>query len=140
MDGDITRHFSREEFRCRKGDGPCPHCGGKVPPDSVLFPLCSRLEQLRLLLGSKPITINSAYRCKERNAELPDAAPTSQHLCGNAVDIAIEGGREAVMNAAVQAAKVGFNGIGIDVKNYRYIHIDLRAKNAFEPISVWFYK
>ncbi len=138
--GDISRHFSRSEFACRKGEGPCPYCGGKVPPDSVLLPLTAKLEQLRIALGNKPIRINSAYRCKERNAELADAAPTSQHLTGNAVDIAIDGGREACISAAIQAARVGFNGIGVDVRNYRYIHVDMRYKKLYEPLSICFYK
>jgi len=102
--------------------------------------MADKLEVLRLLIGGKPIKINSAYRCKERNAELADAAPTSQHLSGNAVDIAIDGGREGVITAAVQAARAGFAGIGIDIRNYRYIHVDLRDKRAYEPASIWFYK
>lgn len=138
--GDISRHFSRSEFACRKGEGPCPYCGGKVPPDSVLIPLTAKLEQLRIALGNKPIRINSAYRCKERNAELADAAPTSQHLTGNAVDIAIPGGRRGVINAAIQAARAGFTGIGVDVRRYNYIHVDLRDKQSYQKADVWYYE
>lgn len=138
--GNLTAHFSRHEFECKKDGLPCPHCGGTLPDEATLHNLAYKLEQLRQLLGNKPISINSAYRCKERNAELPDASPSSQHLLGNAVDISIAGGREAVITAAIQAARCGFTGIGVDVRNYRYIHVDMRYKKLYEPLSIWFYK
>lgn len=102
--------------------------------------LATKLEVLRRHLGDRPIKINSAYRCKERNAEIEDASPNSQHLLGRAVDIHVEGGRDAAFEFVAQAARVGFTGIGIDVRNYRYVHLDTRPKLAYEPATIWFYK
>lgn len=44
------------------------------------------------------------------------------------------------MGAALQAVRAGFTGIGVDMRNYRYIHVDIRKKQGYEPLSYWTYK
>lgn len=44
-------------------------------------------EPLRVLVGNKPIKINSVYRSKEVNAAIKGSSKTSQHCKGEAMDI-----------------------------------------------------
>ena len=48
--------------------------------------LAAALQEVRTLLGSKPITINSGYRSPEVNAKL-GSKPTSDHCKGLAADL-----------------------------------------------------
>jgi uncharacterized protein YcbK (DUF882 family) len=73
--GDISEHFSEDEFRCS-----CK-CA-KVHVDQFLLYL---LEKARKLLG-RPIIITSGYRCAAHNASV-GGKPNSAHLVGKAVDI-----------------------------------------------------
>lgn len=136
----LTPNFDTEEFQCKMGGAPCIYCGGQTPPEATMRRMAEKLEVLRGLLGNKPIKIDSGFRCQKRNALLKDASPNSQHLTGNAVDIAIPGGRRGVINAAIQAARAGFTGIGVDVRRYNYIHVDLRDKQSYQKADVWYYE
>ena len=44
-------------------------------------------EPLRVLVGNKPIKLNSVYRSKEVNAATKGASKTSQHCKGEAMDL-----------------------------------------------------
>ncbi|WP_279279253.1 D-Ala-D-Ala carboxypeptidase family metallohydrolase [Sporotomaculum syntrophicum] len=72
-------HFAETEFACR--------CCGLVRVNPRLVHL---LEQLREQLGGKPVVITSAYRCATHHRAV-GGARQSQHLLGNAADIAVTG-------------------------------------------------
>lgn len=48
--------------------------------------LAEKLEEVRALLGNRPITITSGYRCKELNDHTKGSSKTSAHMEGLAAD------------------------------------------------------
>lgn len=114
--GDISEHFSRDEFAC-------PHCG-----QSVIAPgLIDALEELRALAPSA-IRITSGYRCPEHNKSVGGASG-SQHQNGVGVDIAIAD--LTVEQMYVLAEQVdGFRNGGLGVYDDGHLHIDVRGRRA----------
>ena len=55
-----------------------------------LMRLAAFLEQVKLVLGGKPVIVNSAFRCKKVN-DAVGSKDTSQHRVGCAADIRIPG-------------------------------------------------
>jgi zinc D-Ala-D-Ala carboxypeptidase len=103
-------HFTPEEMACR-GTGRLV----------VSIALMDKLEALRKRLGGRPLVVTSGYRSKEHNAAVGGAA-NSQHLYGQAVDIALANADGAEVEG--HAKMLGFTGIG------RYpgkgvIHLDI---------------
>jgi uncharacterized protein YcbK (DUF882 family) len=107
----LSEHFTRGEMQC-----PCCEVC-KINPK-----LLRALEDLRVLAGNRPITVNSAYRCEKHNAEV-GGAQNSQHLYGNAADIVIKG--LPPVEVAKLAREIGrFKGGGIGL--YRtFVHVDV---------------
>ena len=87
----ITEHFSAEEFACKDGT-PYP-----AELYDLLLDLCSLLEDIRELVGNRPITIISGYRTPEYNRKI-GGARKSQHVEGRAADIAVKGMSARVMH------------------------------------------
>ena len=52
------------------------------------------LQPIRDYVG-RPVRINSGYRSPEKNASIPGASKTSQHMLGEAADIAVPGMTDA---------------------------------------------
>jgi uncharacterized protein YcbK (DUF882 family) len=77
--GDVSANFSRAEFACKCGN--CRHT-------AVDTELLSVLERVREWGG--PVTITSANRCPEYNAEI-DGHPDSYHIYSMAADIVVTG-------------------------------------------------
>ena len=107
----MARWFAPAELRCR-----CGKCGlglAQMDPDLV-----ERLDHLRDLVGG-PLAITSAVRCAGHNAAV-GGSPTSSHLTGNAVDIAVPGvaQRYSLLSAALSQ---GFKRVGI---GRDFIHLD----------------
>ena len=112
--GDLSRNFSSREFRCRCG---CDRA--EVNPRLV-----EALQQLRDLAG-RPIRITSGYRCPDHN-RAKGGKKRSQHLLGNAADLAIDGLSVIEMYClADKVAAVRSGGIGLYPKN-GIIHVDVR--------------
>ena len=76
--GDISRHFSRYEFKCK-----C-RCG----MDTIDAETLHVLEQVRVHFD-KPIRITSAFRCFDHNLAVGGSFD-SQHTKGRAADIQVE--------------------------------------------------
>ncbi len=79
--GDISRHFSHSEFKCK-----CGSCNTYKPPPLSLVAI---LEMVRHWAG-KPVTITSGYRCGVHNTKV-GGATGSKHLLGLAADIKVQG-------------------------------------------------
>jgi len=105
----LSPHFTEAEFACR--------CCGLV---RVNIRLVHLLEQLRRQLGGQPVLVSSAYRCAAYN-RMVGGAKQSQHLLGNAADIAVTG--VAPPDVAAAAEKVGFAGLG---RYSGFTHVDVR--------------
>jgi hypothetical protein len=82
----LTPHFSLEELTVtdhREFDN--------VPNDietENLKRLAQFLEQVKTVLGGKPIMVNSAFRCKQVN-DAVGSKDSSQHRTGNACDFRV---------------------------------------------------
>jgi len=105
----LSPHFTEAEFACR--------CCGLVRVNPRLVHL---LEQLRGQLGGQPVVLSSAYRCAVHN-RVVGGAQRSQHLLGNAADIAVTG--VTPRDVAVAAEKMGFVGVG---RYSGFTHVDVR--------------
>lgn len=87
--GTITKDFSYREFE-RSEVADAKHICNVITSfevrDSILALTENVLQPLRDAWG-KPLKVNSGYRCKALNAAV-GGAPTSQHVKGEAADIA----------------------------------------------------
>ena len=110
--GDLSKHFSREEFACNCG------CGF----DTVDSELLKVLETIRTHFN-KPIFITSGCRCEEHNASV-SGSENSQHLVGRAADIYISG--TDVGDIALYAANLldDHGGVG---EYSSWVHVDSRS-------------
>ncbi len=120
--GDLSRNFSKHEFRCRCG---CDRA--EVNPRLV-----EALQELRDL-ARRPIRITSRYRCPDHN-RAQHGKKRSQYLLGNAADLVIDGLSVIEMYClADKVAAVRNGGIGLYPKN-GIIHVDVRDKGY---ILIW---
>lgn len=111
--GDLSTHFDRNEFRCKDG------CGR----DTIDYDTLKVVEDIRNYF-KKPVTINSAFRCAEHNAEIGGSAG-SQHLVGRACDIVVEGiSPDQVANYAENGPLEGRGGVG---RYSTFTHVDTRT-------------
>lgn len=108
--GDLTDHFSSDEFACR-------HCGA----ERVSCELLDCLEKLRAIIGHRPIRIVSGHRCARHNKAV-GGAPRSRHLIGDAADI------EPRVATPEQARRAGARGIG--TRGPWVVHLDMRPTPA----------
>lgn len=118
--GDLTKNFSKHEFACK-----C--CG--VSKMNILF--IKRLQIAREE-AQIPFAITSGYRCLKHNTAV-GSQPTSSHILGLAVDLAIPNSRNRfiVLSALIEA---GFTRIGIGSD---FIHVDADLDKP--PKVVWTY-
>lgn len=115
--GDLTKNFSRSEFKCK--------CG-KCNSDYVDIRLVKGLQELRDLIG-KPIIINCGTRCKAHNAEVGGVS-NSQHVLGRAADIRVEGLTPAKVADFAEKIPVFLNG---GIGRYKtFTHVDVRGHKA----------
>lgn len=106
-----STYFTHEELKCK--------CGcNTADMDSVFM---EKLDMLRDRY-SKPIVLNSAYRCMEHNDRVGGVAD-SPHTKGNAVDIKCNGKEAHRLLRVIFLMR--FSGVGISQKGKnRFIHID----------------
>jgi uncharacterized protein YcbK (DUF882 family) len=80
--GDLSRHFSRWEFKCK-----CGECYKSIDPvvDIILIEM---LEGIRNHF-KQAVIITSGSRCVTHNNSLKNSSMKSQHLCGRAADIKV---------------------------------------------------
>lgn len=103
--GDVSKNFSRREFRC-------PDCGHVDVLDDRLVDVLQRLRDKK----RAPLDVVSGYRCCAQNAKV-GGVRFSQHLFGRAADIARGQFRPAEAKAA--------GAIGIGVRDGWVIHVDV---------------
>ncbi len=107
----ISKNFRVKEFRCKDGDDRI-----LVDVDFVK----DRLQKIRDHFGA-PVTINSAYRTPEYNAE-KKGAKASYHLQGRAFDIVVKG--HTPQEVARYAQTLGIQGI---IQYNIFVHVDSRT-------------
>lgn len=113
----LTENFTRHEFRCRG----LYCCGHSAPLDPKLI---QGLQELRNTL-SRPIRINSGFRCLTYNLEI-GSTDASQHCLGRAADIRVDKTRPELVLEAAKLVKVFSEG-GIGIYD-DFVHVDVRGK------------
>ena len=112
----ISKNFNLQEFECTH-----PNHRHTLVDDKLV----EKLQRLRDRIG-KPLTINSAYRCPERNKQV-GGAKNSQHLHGKAADVSLHNVAMPIEKVKELAIEIGFDGIGL---YDTFIHLDTRGYPA----------
>ena len=104
-----------------------------TPNDSELanlVRLADFLEQVKAVLGGKPIMVNSAFRCKEVN-DAVGSKDTSQHRRGCAADIRVPGMTPDQVVKAIIASGIGYDQV---IREFdRWTHISISNTVATAP-------
>jgi uncharacterized protein YcbK (DUF882 family) len=123
----ITEHFTLEELTHtdhRQFDNTPNESESKN-----LERLALLLEQVKEILGGKPIMINSAFRCKQVN-DAVGSKDTSQHRIGCAADIRVPGMTPDEVVRAVIASGLGYDQIIREFDRWTHISVPNTAANA----------
>jgi len=92
--------------------------------------LASFLEQVKTVLGGKPVMVNSAFRCKQVN-DAVGSKDTSQHRIGCAADIRVPNMTPDEVVKAVIAANLGYDQI---IREFdRWTHISVPSHPEDKP-------
>ena len=124
----LSEHFSLEELTHtdhRQFDN--------TPNDAEmanLVRLAELLEEVKTVLGGKPVMINSAFRCKQVN-DAVGSKDTSQHRIGCAADIRVPGVTPDEVVKAIIAAGLGYDQV---IREFdRWTHISVPNKPEDKP-------
>lgn len=110
--GDISEHFSREEFACKCG------CGF----DTVDVELVDVLERLRFWANS-PIAVTSGCRCKNHNLKV-GGSKDSLHKFARAADIKVKNIDPRDVYEFLDAMYPDSLGVGLYAG---WVHVDTRT-------------
>ena len=106
--------------------------GKEVSVNAVanLTRLANFLEQLKVVLGGKPVMVNSAFRSKAVN-DAVGSKDSSQHRVGCAVDIRIPGMTPDEVVRAIIASDLGYDQV---IREFdRWTHISVPNSPTGEP-------
>jgi len=124
----LTEHFTLEELTHtdhREFDN--------IPNDAELENikrLAEFLEQVKTVLGGKPIMVNSAFRSKQVN-DAVGSKDTSQHRIGCAADIRVPSMTPDEVVKAVIASDLGYDQV---IREFdRWTHISIPNEAARSP-------
>lgn len=84
--------------------------------------LADFLEQVKVVLGGKPIMVNSAFRSKAVN-DAVGSKDTSQHRVGCAADIRVPGMTPDEVVKTVIASKIGYDQIIREFDRWTHISV-----------------
>jgi len=116
----LTEHFTLEELTHtdhRKFDNT-PNEAEKAN----LRRLAAFLEQVKGLLGGKPIMVNSAFRSKQVN-DAVGSKDSSQHRVGCAADIRVPGMTPDEVVRAVIASNLGYDQVIREFDRWTHISV-----------------
>jgi zinc D-Ala-D-Ala carboxypeptidase len=89
---------------------------------SNLIRLAGLLEDVKILLGGKPIIVNSAFRSKQVN-DAVGSKDTSQHRIGCAADIRVPGMTPDEVVRAIVASEIGYDQIIREFDRWTHISV-----------------
>ena len=134
-----SEHFTIEEL-CRSQVAVCLGIDNEPKREDIIANLkrlaVHTLEAVRLLNGSKPITITSGYRCKALNRAVGGVA-TSQHQSGCAADFVVGSAVEnrRLFDKIKSSGSVPFDQLILEPKA-GWIHISyVEGGNRFQIID-----
>jgi hypothetical protein len=124
----LTKHFTLEELTITE------HREFSNEPNETektnLVRLAIFLEQVKDLLGGKPIMVNSAFRSAQVNQAV-GSAPTSQHRVGCAADLRIPGMTPDEVVKAVIASDLPYDQV---IREFdRWTHISIPNSPELTP-------
>ena len=92
--------------------------------------LAAFLEEVKTVLGGKPVMVNSAFRCKQVN-DAVGSKDTSQHRIGCAADIRVPGMTPDEVVQAVIAAHIPYDQV---IREFdRWTHISVPNTKDMTP-------
>ena len=91
--------------------------------------LAEFLETVKILLGGKPIMVNSAFRSKAVN-DAVGSKDTSQHRIGCAADIRVPGMTPDQVVRAIIASDLGFDQVIREFDRWTHISIPNQASGS----------
>ena len=94
-----------------------------------LVRLAAFLEEVKSVVGNKPVMINSAFRCKEVN-DAVGSKDTSQHRIGCAADIRVPSMTPDEVVKAVIGSGIGYDQIIREFDRWTHISIPNSTHNA----------
>lgn len=98
-----------------------------------LVRLADFLEQVKVVLGGKPIMINSAFRCKQVN-DAVGSSDKSQHRRGCAADIRVPGMTPDEVVSAIIASGIGYDQV---IREFdRWTHVSIPNSDDTAPRSM----
>ena len=124
----LTEHFTLEELTITDhrefNNEPNPN------ETANLQRLAELLEQVKSVLGGKPVMVNSAFRSKQVN-DAVGSKDTSQHRLGCAADIRVPGVTPDQVVKAIIAAKLPFDQL---IREFdRWTHISVPNTEGAAP-------
>ena len=124
----LSEHFSLEELT------HTDHRQFDNTPNATemanLVRLAAFLEEVKSVLGNKPVMINSAFRCKEVN-DAVGSKDSSQHRIGCAADIRVPSMTPDEVVKAVIASGIGYDQI---IREFdRWTHISVPSVAGDNP-------
>jgi hypothetical protein len=119
----ITPHFTLEELTASEA---ADRNGWDNTPNEQelenLKRLADFLEQVKAVVGGKPIMVNSAFRSKLVNDSV-GSKDTSQHRIGCAADIRVPGMTPDEVVKAVIASKIGYDQVIREFDRWTHISV-----------------
>jgi uncharacterized protein YcbK (DUF882 family) len=127
----LTPHFTLEELTASE---TAERNGWDNSPTDAelanLTRLADFLEQVKVVLGGKPIMVNSAFRSKRVN-DAVGSKDTSQHRIGCAADIRVPGMTPDQVVKAVIASGIGYDQV---IREFdRWTHISVPNTDSTAP-------
>jgi hypothetical protein len=127
----LTPHFTLEELTVSE---TAERNGWDNSPTDAelanLTRLADFLEQVKVVLGGKPIMVNSAFRSKRVN-DAVGSKDTSQHRIGCAADIRVPGMTPDQVVKAVIASGIGYDQV---IREFdRWTHISVPNSEDTSP-------
>ena len=116
----LSEHFTLEELTATS------HREFDNTPNATemanLTRLAAMLEQVKTLLGGKPVMINSGFRSKQVNDSV-GSKDTSQHRIGCAADIRVPGMTPNEVVKAIIASDIGYDQLIREFDSWTHISV-----------------
>jgi uncharacterized protein YcbK (DUF882 family) len=119
----LTPHFTLDELTA--SETAARNGWDNSPNDAELENLkrlADFLEQVKVVLGGKPVMINSAFRSKKVN-DAVGSRDTSQHRIGCAADIRVPGMTPDQVVKAIIASGIGYDQVIREFDRWTHISI-----------------
>jgi hypothetical protein len=123
----LSEHFSLEELTAtshRQFDNT-----PKANELANLMRLAAMLEQVKTVLGGKPVMINSGFRSKQVNDSV-GSKDTSQHRLGCAADIRVPGMTPNEVVQAIMASDIGYDQLIREFDSWTHISVPNTGSTA----------